>query len=79
MGALTVTATIDRFPTAGNWTISRGTVTEVEVVTATATMDGKTGRGECRPYARYDEFAEGVVADIEVGRASCRERVLACV
>jgi L-alanine-DL-glutamate epimerase-like enolase superfamily enzyme len=39
--------------------------TEVEVVTATASLDGKTGRGECRPYARYDEFAEGVVADIE--------------
>ncbi|MDH3667768.1 MAG: dipeptide epimerase [Paracoccaceae bacterium] len=72
MGALTVTATIDRFPTAGNWTISRGTVTEVEVVTATATMDGKTGRGECRPYARYDEFAEGVVADIEAAAIDMR-------
>ncbi len=72
MGALTVSATIERFPTAGNWTISRGTVTEVEVVTATATMDGKTGRGECRPYARYDEFAEGVVADIEAGAIDMR-------
>jgi L-alanine-DL-glutamate epimerase-like enolase superfamily enzyme len=58
-------AKIERFPTAGSWTISRGSVTEVEVVTATASLDGKTGRGECRPYARYDEFAEGVVADIE--------------
>ena len=72
MGALTVSATIERFPTAGNWTISRGTVTEVEVVTATATMDGKAGRGECRPYARYDEFAEGVVADIEAGAIDMR-------
>jgi L-alanine-DL-glutamate epimerase-like enolase superfamily enzyme len=39
--------------------------TRCEWVTATASLDGKTGRGECRPYARYDEFAEGVVADIE--------------
>jgi L-Ala-D/L-Glu epimerase / N-acetyl-D-glutamate racemase len=62
---ITLTARIERFPTAGNWTISRGTVTEVEVVTAEARLGPHTGRGECRPYARYDEFAEGVVADIE--------------
>jgi L-alanine-DL-glutamate epimerase-like enolase superfamily enzyme len=66
--AIQLTATIERFPTAGSWTISRGTVTEVEVVTAMASLGGHTGRGECRPYARYDEFAEGVVADIEVAR-----------
>ncbi len=65
MSVLTLTASIERFPTAGSWTISRGTVTEVEVVTAEARLNGKTGRGECRPYARYDEFADGVVADIE--------------
>ena len=65
MSVLTITAKIERFPTAGSWTISRGTVSEVEVVTAEARLGGKTGRGECRPYARYDEFAEGVVADIE--------------
>jgi L-alanine-DL-glutamate epimerase-like enolase superfamily enzyme len=65
VSALTLSARIERFPTAGSWTISRGTVTEVEVVTAEARLGGKIGRGECRPYARYDEFAEGVVADIE--------------
>jgi L-alanine-DL-glutamate epimerase-like enolase superfamily enzyme len=62
---ISLSATIDRFPTAGSWTISRGSVTEVVVVTATASLNGKSGRGECRPYARYDEFAQGVVADIE--------------
>ncbi len=66
MSAITVTASIERFPTAGSWTISRGTVTEVEVVTAEIRLGATVGRGECRPYARYDEFAEGVVADIEV-------------
>jgi len=65
VSAIVLTASIERFPTAGSWTISRGTVTEVEVVTAEARLGGKTGRGECRPYARYDEFAEGVVVDIE--------------
>jgi len=65
VSGLSLSATIERFPTAGAWTISRGTVTEVEVVTAEARLDGHTGRGECRPYPRYDEFAEGVVADIE--------------
>ncbi len=65
MSAIVLTASIERFPTAGSWTISRGTVTEVEVVTAEARLGGKIGRGECRPYARYDEFAEGVVVDIE--------------
>ncbi len=65
MSAITLTEKIERFPTAGSWTISRGTVTQVEVVTAEARLGGKIGRGECRPYARYDEFAEGVVADIE--------------
>ena len=66
MSGIELTATIQRFPTAGSWTISRGTVTEVVVVMAEARLDGKVGRGECRPYARYDEFPEGVVADIEV-------------
>ena len=65
MSVLTLTAKIEQFPTAGSWTISRGTVTQVEVVTAEARLGDQAGRGECRPYARYDEFAEGVVADIE--------------
>ena len=75
MSRIELTATIDRFPTAGAWTISRGSVTEVEVVTAHARLDGHVGRGECRPYPRYDEFPEGVVADIEAGggraKAAC--------
>ena len=65
MSAIALSATIDRFPTAGSWTISRGSVTEVVVVTAQARLGDAVGRGECRPYARYDEFPEGVVADIE--------------
>ena len=65
MSTISLSAKIERFPTAGSWTISRGTVTEVEVVTAEARLGAEAGRGECRPYARYDEFAEGVIADID--------------
>jgi len=65
MTRIALTAKIERFPTAGAWTISRGSVTEVVVVTAEARLNGHAGRGECRPYPRYDEFPEGVVADIE--------------
>jgi len=60
-----LTARIERFPTAGAWTISRDSITEVVVVTAHARLGDHVGRGECRPYPRYDEFPEGVVADIE--------------
>ena len=63
--AIQLTAKIERFPTAGAWTISRDSITEVVVVTAEASLGGHTGRGECRPYLRYDEFPEGVIADIE--------------
>jgi L-alanine-DL-glutamate epimerase-like enolase superfamily enzyme len=65
MSAIQLTAKIERFPTAGAWIISRESITEVVVVTAEASLGGHTGRGECRPYPRYDEFPEGVVADIE--------------
>lgn len=57
-------ATIETFPIAGGFTISRGTKTEARVVTCTI-RDGDTlGRGECVPYPRYGETPEGVLADI---------------
>lgn len=56
---------IERFPVAGSFTISRGSRTETVVVTATLD-DGRTrGWGECVPYARYGETAEGVAQAIE--------------
>ena len=54
------TATIESFRLAQTFTISRGSKTEARVVTASFTRDGVTGRGECVPYARYGESAEGV-------------------
>jgi L-Ala-D/L-Glu epimerase / N-acetyl-D-glutamate racemase len=60
-----LTTGIEKFPTAGAWCISRGSVTEIEVVTAQLALDGKFGRAECRPYPRYNETPVGVVAEIE--------------
>ncbi len=58
-------ATIETFPIAGLFTISRGSKTQAEVVTCTITSDGVRGRGECVPYTRYGETIEGVVLEIE--------------
>jgi L-alanine-DL-glutamate epimerase-like enolase superfamily enzyme len=63
-----LTVSIDRFPIAGTFTISRGSRTEAVVVTATITENGALGRGECVPYPRYGETVEGVAAAIEAIR-----------
>jgi L-alanine-DL-glutamate epimerase-like enolase superfamily enzyme len=57
-------ATIETFPIAGLFTISRGSKTEAEVVTCTIRSDGLIGRGECVPYRRYGETVEGVLDDV---------------
>ena len=63
-----LTARAERFPVRGTFTISRSAVTEVEVVLVEV-EDGAVGRGECRPYPRYGETAEGTLAAIEGVRA----------
>ena len=59
-----ITATLESFPLARAFTISRGSKTEARVVTVTVTRGGITGRGESVPYARYGETPEGVLAQI---------------
>jgi len=51
----------ERFPVAGAFTISRGSRTEIRVVTATLSDRTFVGRGECVPYPRYGETAESVI------------------
>ncbi|TVQ55752.1 MAG: dipeptide epimerase [Rhodobacteraceae bacterium] len=60
-----LTVARERFEIAGGFAISRGARTHAEVVAATLTGDGATGRGECVPYARYGETVEGVMAALE--------------
>lgn len=53
------------FPIRGTFRISRGARTESLPVVATLTDGDHAGRGECMPYARYDETIESVRAQIE--------------
>ncbi len=60
-----LTVAVERFPIAGSFTISRGSRTEAVVVVATIEDGPFRGRGECVPYARYDETVESVAAALE--------------
>src|SRR5262249_17731687 len=63
--SLTLSHSVERWPIAGSFGISRGVKTEAVVVVAEL-ADGKAhGRGECVPYLRYDETVESVTAQIE--------------
>ena len=62
--ALTVTAAIETWPIAGQFTIARGAKREAAVVIATVTDGSVTGRGECVPYSRYGETVAGVQAAV---------------
>ena len=59
-----ITVTRDVFQLAQVFTISRGSRTQAEVLTATIEGDGARGQGECVPYARYGETLESVTAQI---------------
>ena len=55
---------VDNFPLAEAFVISRGAKTSAVTVTACLRSNGATGRGECVPYARYGETPEIVCAAI---------------
>jgi L-alanine-DL-glutamate epimerase-like enolase superfamily enzyme len=60
-----LTARREVFALREAFTISRGSRTEQVVVTAEIHDGAHVGRGECTPYARYGETAEGVIDAIE--------------
>ena len=60
-----IQAKVEIFPLAQVFRISRGARTHAEVVTVTIEKDGVTGRGECVPYARYNETLESVIKQVE--------------
>ncbi len=68
MIALTIAE--ETFPIAGRFAIARGAKTEARVVTAVLKQGEHRGRGECVPYARYDESVASVVAQIAGARAA---------
>jgi len=67
--ALSLTVRTETWPIAGAFTISRGAKTEAQVVVATVSDQGFSGRGECVPYGRYGETVAGVAAAIEAMHA----------
>jgi L-alanine-DL-glutamate epimerase-like enolase superfamily enzyme len=58
-------ARIERWPIAGNFTISRGAKTEAVTVVAEVRRGGLIGRGECVPYPRYGETPEATLATLQ--------------
>jgi len=63
---------IERWPIAGSFTISRGAKTEAVTVVAIVSHGGHQGRGECVPYPRYGETPEATLQALE----SMREPLL---
>lgn len=59
-----ITFTRDTFRLAETFTIARGSRTVAKVLTVHITRGNITGRGECVPYARYDETLDSVEAEI---------------
>jgi len=55
----------ERWPIAGDFTISRGSKTQAEVVVVELAAGADRGWGECVPYGRYGETVAGVMAAIE--------------
>lgn len=60
-----ISVTRDIFRLAQVFTISRGSRSEAQVLTVSIASQGATGRGECVPYARYDETLDSVTAQID--------------
>ena len=61
---LELVASHESWPIAGSFRISRGAKTSAEVVVAEVSDGTHTGRGECVPYARYEETVDGVLEAI---------------
>lgn len=57
----------------GSFTISRGSRTHANVVVVELQQDQYVGRGECVPYARYDESIESVIAEL----AALKDKIVA--
>jgi L-alanine-DL-glutamate epimerase-like enolase superfamily enzyme len=79
-GGLRLQVQVERWPLQSAFTISRGSKRETVVVVATLGCGTHTGRGECVPYARYNESVESVVAAIQgcadaIGRGLSREEL----
>ncbi len=69
--------TQESWPIRGSFTISRGSKTAAEVLLVTLEKEGRTGRGESVPYARYGERMEDNRAALEALDTSGLDRASA--
>jgi L-alanine-DL-glutamate epimerase-like enolase superfamily enzyme len=60
----TLEATVEAWPIAGAFNISRGSKTQAEVVVVEISDGRYRGRAECVPYPRYGETSNGILAAI---------------
>ena len=56
---------LEEWPVAGEFRISTSSITKITVVMVTIHEGQHIGRGECRPYPKYDETPASVIAQIE--------------
>jgi L-alanine-DL-glutamate epimerase-like enolase superfamily enzyme len=61
----TLEITPQYFPTRTAFSISRSTITHIAVIQVELSDGTYMGRGECRPYPRYDQTPESVTAELE--------------
>ncbi|MGV6840084.1 MAG: N-acetyl-D-Glu racemase DgcA [Planktomarina sp.] len=68
-----VTVRSDQFQLAQTFTIARGSRDVAQVLTVTVADGTATGRGECVPYARYEETLETVAGQIKAASFQNRD------
>lgn len=61
----TLNITSRRFPTKSVFRISRTSVSAVDVVQLVLHSGNAVGRGECRPYPRYNQTVQSVIEELE--------------
>jgi L-Ala-D/L-Glu epimerase len=69
--SLQIDVAVETWPIASEFVIARGSKREAAVVVVHVSDGATVGRGECVPYARYGETAEGVCAAILARRNVC--------
>ena len=72
---LNITATVERFPIRGGFTIARGSKSVAETVVCRVSDGSIVGHGEAVPYARYGETVEAVLDRVASSRSADRDSI----
>lgn len=58
------------WPVAGSFTISRSSLTQIPTIWVEISDGEYVGRAECRPYARYGDTVQSVLAEIDAQKSA---------